>query len=892
MPSAPDPGLYDLFVSYSTKDNVPPPGEREGWVQVFVRRVRDLAVTYTNQNLATTADVEPGWDTFYAPDEIHAGQQWEARLRGAIAHTRVLLACLSPHYWSSQWCRIEWETYLENESARGLAHQEGGITPIYIASEPGVDAQAVIAAAPDWARQLFTARQVRLLAFETHGLDALARLKALSDDPATVKNLGAIAVRISNQIRHARRAEQIQPGNLAAGTDTFVGRGDELRALEHQLFGAGALGVITALRGLGGQGKTALALRYGQNLRSRYPGGCWQVIAEGRTELLPLVATLREPLGLAAVAQEDDAGTARRVLAELHRRAFDPALARGPGHPAAALLLVDNVDSPGLLAPRQREALRQAMVAAGLGGDPGWLHLLATTRLEATELSFLKAENIVRVEALSEADALVLWRKILEAPGRPLSPEELAAARQVIALLERHTLAVEIAARHIRRSLGETGVSYLARLRAALAAGPGRVAAALGDQQRPLQERAILPGHTHASAATLRFTFDHLAAEDPAAATALRYAAHFPAEAVPLPWLRLLAGQQHPELLEPAETPGLPTAWDRAELRLTESLRLLTHADGEHPAIARLHRLAGDFLRQMDQQAGADEARRAAVEGFIDHRCTLAEHDHRAPLQPWERAVLLSDLHSRMARPDCSTEMARHALLLGQILTAYADLATARRLTIAANAVQRRLAQSDPANAAWQRDLSVSLNSLGKLAVAQGDLAGALRSFTEAKAIAERLAQSDPANAEWQFDLGISNERLGDLAVQQGKLDEAVVFHTKRKDIIERLAQSDPANAAWQRDLSVSLNMLGELAVPQGDPVGALRSFTECHAILERLAQSDPANAESQRDLAVAFEKLGDVATAQEDFINGERYYLDGLHIAERLTNSDLERFK
>ncbi len=39
--SAPStPGLYDLFVSYSTKDNIAPDGEREGWVPVFIQRVR------------------------------------------------------------------------------------------------------------------------------------------------------------------------------------------------------------------------------------------------------------------------------------------------------------------------------------------------------------------------------------------------------------------------------------------------------------------------------------------------------------------------------------------------------------------------------------------------------------------------------------------------------------------------------------------------------------------------------------------------------------------------------------------------------------------------------------------------------------------------------------
>ena len=40
-----------------------------------------------------------------------------------------------------------------------------------------------------------------------------------------------------------------------------------------------------------------------------------------------------------------------------------------------------------------------------------------------------------------------------------------------------------------------------------------------------------------------------------------------------------------------------------------------------------------------------------------------------------------------------------------------------------------RLAQSDPGNADWQRDLSVSFERIGDVQVAQGDLSGALKSY-------------------------------------------------------------------------------------------------------------------------------------------------------------------
>ena len=63
---------------------------------------------------------------------------------------------------------------------------------------------------------------------------------------------------------------------------------------------------------------------------------------------------------------------------------------------------------------------------------------------------------------------------------------------------------------------------------------------------------------------------------------------------------------------------------------------------------------------------------------------------------------------------------------------AQGDLPAATRHFTAGLKIRERLAASDPANAAWQRDLSVSLNKLGDLAVAQGDLPAAARHFTAA----------------------------------------------------------------------------------------------------------------------------------------------------------------
>ena len=60
------------------------------------------------------------------------------------------------------------------------------------------------------------------------------------------------------------------PGNLPAELSSFVGRGRELRAVR-RLLGEARLVTLT---GVGGTGKTRLALQVATGLRRVFPAGC------------------------------------------------------------------------------------------------------------------------------------------------------------------------------------------------------------------------------------------------------------------------------------------------------------------------------------------------------------------------------------------------------------------------------------------------------------------------------------------------------------------------------------------------------------------------------------------------------------------------------------------
>ncbi|MBO0765801.1 MAG: caspase family protein, partial [Hyphomicrobiaceae bacterium] len=224
---------------------------------------------------------------------------------------------------------------------------------------------------------------------------------------------------------------------------------------------------------------------------------------------------------------------------------------------------------------------------------------------------------------------------------------------------------------------------------------------------------------------------------------------------------------------------------------------------------------------------------------------------------------------------------------LGNIARAQGSLPDALRHYQAATAFAEPIAKSDPGNAQWQRDLSVSHELIGTALQAQGNLPAALDAYRASFAVRERLAKTDPSNAGWQSDLSVSHISIGDVLQAQVNLPGALERYRASLAIREHLAKADPGNTQWQRDLSVSHNRIGAVLQAQGNLPGALESYRAGLATAERLAKADPGNAEWQRDLTVSQDLIGDVLQAQSHLPGALESYRAGLAIAERLVKSD-----
>jgi tetratricopeptide (TPR) repeat protein len=149
---------------------------------------------------------------------------------------------------------------------------------------------------------------------------------------------------------------------------------------------------------------------------------------------------------------------------------------------------------------------------------------------------------------------------------------------------------------------------------------------------------------------------------------------------------------------------------------------------------------------------------------------------------------------------------------------------------------------------------------LGDIRIARGILPEALRSFRDGLAIADRLAQSDPGNAVWQRDLSVSYNRVGDVLVAQGNLPEALKTFRDGLAIADRLAQSDPGNGGWwQRDLAVSHERVGDIERDLNHPDEARTAFGRALAIYESLLMANPKNTYFLVSLTVPLMRLGDL---------------------------------
>jgi tetratricopeptide (TPR) repeat protein len=872
---------YDLFVSYARADDR---GEHQQKVTALVEAIKADYLRVTGTPLSV----------FFDTSAIRTMDDMEVKILDGLRESKMMVAVLSPAYFASDYCRKEWEVYVETELAHALPGE--GITPIYVVAHPAFDAGPVEDRLKHWINDLRRRQFIEWRPFWPEGAHALER-----EDVR--RRLEALPGQIAERLQRAA-VRDAAPSNVPLPSQHFVGRRDELHALRKELV-RGRIGAITAVHGIPGIGKSMLAFAYAWGYGYEYPGGRFLIPAANLSDLAAgLIALADDPLRLPLTDEE-------RQRPEVVLGKVKAVLEQGP----PALLVVDNLDDPSLLAPQARDR------ALPRGGH---VHVLITTRVSPDDLPRMRC---LPLDALRTEDALALLQGFRPIADSPQDDEWKAALEIVNDRLGGHALAVEavgvylrenpdITYRQLARTLEEEGVTLL-------------------EEEVGPEARGRLAWHTESCIA--RLLEPTLNALSPDERLAVEYASFLPPDNIPLPWLRALLSAGSPEGGPTTLRDPITDVFQRLHrLRLVVAFE---HERGATPSanagavagparLARMHRLVQDVVRARlgpDDASGREEtvvrfagdraswlqrhwgqvglawelpplrdlALRRIDQG--DHRgCVLADHI-ATPLRHAGRLVDVRTLWLRSAdllrqRSAAAPEDAGYARALaasynhlGDLARSGGDPAATRRYYGDGLAIARRLGAAAPEDAGCARDLSISYERLGDLARSGGDPAAARRYYNDMLAIHQRLTKAAPEDAGYARDLSRSYERLGDLAVSAGDPAAARRYYQDGLAIRERLAAAAPEDAVCARGLGVSYDRLGDLAVSAGDPAAARRYYEDGLAIARRLAAAAPEDAGCARDLAVSYTKLGDLAASGGDPAAARRYYEDSLAISRRV---------
>jgi tetratricopeptide (TPR) repeat protein len=733
------PTSHDLFVSYAHKDN------DHGQVTALIEAIKREYTAFTKEPLRE----------FFDDRDIKDGADWEARIATALAESKVLLAVLSPEYFTSKWCRKEFERFRDIEYARLFPGEP--IQSIYIAVHPDFEHE------PDdlvdeWLKHL---RRTQSSSIEAHRWWPEGR-EALERDHVR-ERLHRLMDQVHKRIAPIARVD-LAPHNFTRWAPQFTGRTEQLRQL-HDYLVWHQLCAITAIQGTAGVGKSTLAVEYGHRFRTFYPGGRFLVnCADIRApEQLGLALAEIAQAYLGLVLSDDLRRDPKRQI--LHMRSSFLERANAP-EGGRILVILDNVSHPAILNAAERDAVLPSKEKVSF--------VITTSELPDR----LGGIDTLPLDQLSIDEGQQLLFRFRPIETNDPQDIEWKSARSIATEFGGHAWALEIAGAYLRQNrsipfeayhdgLKKKGVSV--KLDQA-----GRWAKDAGSIHHNEKFLADLMGPT-------------LAQLDLTDRRVLEYAAWLPPDQICLPWLRDLAEQDFPGSFK--HDPDDPDPWSDGVVRRLFGWRLLTSA-GEDARFVRIHRLTQEVLRKLDE--GAQRFDR--VMSHAGSRANwLATHWHLRD-QQWELVPLVQ---SATLWLDDGNEAASFANVVAYSSNCLGNLHEARRLFFRAIEIKEKAYEPDHPNlATLYSNLAMVEQDLGNLTVAR-------RLLLRAIEIREKAYDSDhPALANIYSNLGMVERGLRNLPEARRLLLRAIEIQEKAYEPDHpNLARSYSNLASVEQDL-------------------------------------------------------------------------------------------
>jgi tetratricopeptide (TPR) repeat protein len=615
------------------------------------------------------------------------------------------------------------------------------------------------------------------------------------------------------------------PFRLLPRNPNFAGREELLRQL-HAALASGAPAALTqAIRGLGGVGKTQLALEYAHRHAAEY-AVVWWLRAEEPTQLASDYAALAGPLG---ISELQDTNETREAVRDRLRQTGN------------WLLVFDNATAPA--------AIRQYLPPAATG------HVIITSR----HPHWKDVAQPLDVHVFTPEESLDFL-------NRRLAGAIEAEARLLAETLGHLPLALDQAAAYIEET-GETIPGYLdlfkksraeilkrgkpgqnypetvattwllamgkAKEQCPAAEGLMNLCAFLAPDDIPLdlivEGAEFLPEPLNEAAndplrlndAVKALQDYSLCRKDPQAQSLYSHrlvqavAQDALSDEAKLSWCRAALGAVNKAF--PFESDDVRT-WPASSRLLPHALALADHAEtlGVGEPTGRILNRTGLYLRGRAQFA---DARRA----------------HERALRIGEKAY----------GPDHPTVAVRVSDL-GGVLRALGDLAGARA------AYERALGINEKAYGLEHREVATVVNNLGLVLHALGDLAEAKEALERALRIDEKSYGPDHSSVATDVsNIGSVLQDLGDLAGARGAYERA-------------LRIDEQAYGPDHPTVAIDVNNLGSVLQDLGDLAGARAACERALRIEEKAYGPDhPTVATVLNNLGLVLKDLGDFAAAK-----------------------------
>jgi tetratricopeptide (TPR) repeat protein len=641
---------------------------------------------------------------------------------------------------------------------------------------------------------------------------------------------------------------------------SFTGRAEELDRLDEILMRDKPAAVTqpsvgrVAVQGMGGVGKTALAMEYAHRFRGLYAGVCW-CPAETHTGLLSALARLAVTLGAAAAEEADVENAARAALRRLAEQR------------ATWLLVYDNVPAP--------DAIADLLPSAGA-------RVLITSRFS----DWSELANDLALDVLSPEEAVALLQ---ERTRR----SDTAGAQTLAEALGHLPLALDHAGAYCKRA-GVQFADYTKKASRLINVAP----------------RGI--GYPRSVAATFDLAITQAVTQCPAAETLMAYLAQCGPERIPM---RLVEGaveddaERQEAIAALAEVSlikhdlfedGTSAITVHRLVQAVARARSEATSSAQHAVTGLIGRLAAIYpkegysdprswplcaqltphllaLRHAYPKAASGVAGWAELLGLAGrYFLRRAAYSQSEPLL--RDALAIREKVLGPEHPDTANTLG----YLARLLRDQGNLAEARPL------FERALAICEKVLGPEHPDTAVSLTQLALLLDRQGNLGEARPLFERALAICEKaICEKVLGPDDLEKVLG-PDDLLAALLRNQGNLAEARPLFERALAIYEKVFGPE------HPDTAVSLTHLALLLDRQGNLRKARPLFERALAICEKVLGPDhPNTGTSLNNLAALLRDQGNLAEARPLFERALAIYEKALgpeHPDTAATMSNLAR--